>query len=185
MGLNYENLDSATRKFMLEEIDMDVANGTIYISNYLNAEGSMSWPGMIRAAAEAGNDNTLAAAITQDRCLKSHAEKRKPKGGFTLAAVPYTAHETMGEGEFNRYYARGLCRRAIDEHIVRLEVYRAKAVMQPRPASEAKLGEFVDPEVILADLRSTQGVEPALGLPPGPNSGLTLRIPSQRNVRSL
>lgn len=83
----------------------------------------------------------------------------------------------MGEGEFGRYYARGLCRRAIDEGIAELEVYRAKAVMEPRPGSQAKIGLRVDPTTILKDLRQTQGVEPALGLPPGPNSGLTLRIP--------
>lgn len=177
MGLAYENLDGATRRFMAEEIAMDVANGTIYISNYLNAQGCESWPRLIREAAQTVTDDSLAAAIVNDRCLKTHVEKRTPSGGMTTAKVPYTAHETMGEGEFNRYFARGLCRRAIDEGVPALEVYRAKAVMQPRAASEAKLGMLVDPNSILADLRATQGVEPALGLPPGPNSGLTLRIP--------
>jgi hypothetical protein len=177
MGLAYENLDNPTRHFMLEEIDMDVANGTIYISNYLNPQGCESWPRILRTAAESGNDDSLAANIVSDRCLKTHVERAKPKGGFTVAAVPYTAHETMGEGEFNRYFARGLCRRAIEEGIPLLEVYRAKPVNEPRAASQAKLGTLVDPRAILADLRATQGVEPALGLPPGPNSGLTLRIP--------
>ena len=83
----------------------------------------------------------------------------------------------MGEGEFNRYYCRGLCRRAIEEGVAQLQVYRAKAVAEPRPASQAKIGALVDPAAILDDLRRTQGVEPALGLPPGPNSGLTLRFP--------
>lgn len=177
MGLSYENLDEQTRRFMTEEIDMDVSNGRIYISNYLNPQGCESWPRLLRTAAETGTDNSLAAAIVADRCLKTHVERAKPMGGFTVAAVPYTAHETMGEGEFNRYYTRGLCRRAIEEGIPSLEVYRAKAVTQPREASQVKIGLQVDPSVILIDLRSTQGVEPALGLPPGPNSGLTLRIP--------
>lgn len=177
MGLAYENLDEATRRFMIEEIDMDVADGTIYVSNYLNDQGSANWSRMIRAAAEIGNDDTLGTEIVNSRYLKTHVERRKPKGGFTLAAVPYTAHETLGEGEFNRYYTRGLCRRAIEEGIPALEVYRAKRVAEPRAASQAKIGAQVDPRVILDDLRQTQGVEPALGLPPGPNSGLTLRIP--------
>lgn len=177
MGLAYENLDETTRRFMLEEIDMDVQNGTIYISNYLNPHGCETWPGLLRAAAENGNDDSLAMAIRRDRCLKDRVERRKPKGGTTMAAVPITAHETMGEGEFNRYYTRGLCRRAIEERLPYLEVYRAKPVQEPRPASQAKIGTHVDPGVILDDLRQTQGVEPALGLPPGPNSGLTLRMP--------
>lgn len=132
---------------------------------------------MLRAAAETGTDDTLAITIRQERSLKVQYQKRKPKGGFTMAAVPHTAPETLGEGEFNRYYVRGLCRRAIDEGIAALEVYRAKAVMQPRPDSQRLIGQHVDPAAILADLRITQGVEPALGLPPGPNSGLCLRIP--------
>jgi len=177
MGLAYDDLIDATRKYMLEEIDMDVDMGTIYISNYLNPDGCETWPRILRAAAESGTDDTLAAAIIEDRCLRTHAERRKPKGGVTMVAVPYTAHETLGEGEFNRYYARGLCRRAIEDGVPYLQVYRAKPVMQPREASEQKIGMLVDPVAILADLRATQGVEPALGLPPGPNSGLTLRIP--------
>jgi hypothetical protein len=177
VGLAYENLDDATRAFMLEEIEMDIAAGTIYVSSYLNDRGCATWPDLLRQAALGGTDDSLAQAIRNDDCLKTHVPRAKPKGGFTIAAVPYTAHETMGEGEFGRYYARGLCRRAIAEGVTGLEVYRAKGVAVPRPASEAKIGTIVDPKVILDDLRNTQGVEPALGLPPGPNSGLTLRIP--------
>lgn len=177
MGLRYENLDEETRRFMLEEIELDARDGTIYISNYLNDHGCEAWPHLLREAAERGTDDSLAAAIRADRCLKDRVERRKPKGGTTIVAVPYTAHETMGEGEFNRYYTRGLCRRAIEHGVAQLEVYRAKEVMQPRTDSERKIGARVDPKLILEDLRRTQGVEPALGLPPGPNSGLTLRIP--------
>ncbi len=178
MGLAYKDLNEPTRKFMIQEIDMDVANGSIYISNFLNPHGREIWPKLLRDAAAVGNDDSLAASIVADACLKAHYERRKPKGGFTMAAVPYTAHETMGEGEFNRYYTRGLCRRAMDEGMPALEVYRAKAVADPRPASQAKIGLLVNPRAILEDLRRTQGLEPALGLPPGPNSGLTLRIPA-------
>jgi hypothetical protein len=179
VGLRYENLDEETRRFMVEEIDMDVANGSIYISNYLNPHGCELWPRILRAAAESGTDDSLAEAMLRDRCLKERVERRKPKGGFTMAAVPRTAHETMGEGEFNRYYTRGLCRRAIEHGIEHLQVYRAKEVMVPRQDSEGKIGSLVDARAILDDLRRTQGVEPALGLPPGPNSGLTLRIPAR------
>lgn len=177
MGLAYENLDAATRRFVVEEIEMDVNNGSIYISNYLNSQGCEIWPRLLKEAAENGNDDTLAASIVRCRCLKAHVDRRTSKGGYTTAAVPYTAHETMGEGEFNRYFTRGLCRYAIDERIAYLEVYRAKAVMAPRQASQAKIGAMVDPQAILDDLRMSPGLEPALGLPPGPNSGLTLRIP--------
>jgi hypothetical protein len=185
MGLAYENLDADTRKYMLEEIDMDVQAGTVYISRFLNPLGCARWPTLLREAASSGNDDGLAAAIMTDQCLHTQYEKKKPKGGTTWASVPYTASQTMGEGEFNRYYARGLCRRAIAEGVKELEVYRAKSVAVPRFDSQAKVGTLVDAELILADLRTTQGVEPALGLPPGPNSGLTLRLPPIKSVLPL
>ncbi len=177
MGLNYQNLDDRTREFMLQEIEHDVAANRVYVSNYLNAAGAASWVDLLRVATQSGNDDSLAQQIRGERLLKIEVERKKPKGGFTMARVPHTAHETLGEGEFGRYYVRGLCARAIADGIPTLEVYRAKAVAQPRLGSEEKIGNLVNPNEILDDLRNTVGVEPLLGLPPGPNSGLTLKIP--------
>lgn len=101
-----------------------------------------------------------------------------PKGdGMYTARVPVNAPEVMSEGEFNRFYCRGLCQRAIKNGIKGLIVYRAKAVAQPRPESEAKIGMVIDPSVLLNDLRTATGLEPALGIPPGPGSGLCVRLP--------
>lgn len=177
MGLAYENLDDQTRKLMIEEIEMAVRDGSIYLSSYLSERGLSDWVGLLKAAAATGTDDTLAAELRKFDRINETAERRKPKGGFTTVRVPHTAAETMAEGEFNRFYCRGLCRIAIANGVGGLVVYRAKQVMQPRPDSEAKIGTTVDPQAILNDLRTSQGVEPSLGLPPGPNSGLTLRLP--------
>jgi hypothetical protein len=177
MGLAYRDLDEETRKYMIEEIDMAVADGSIYISPWLSERGKEDWNELLKAAAATGNDDTLAAELRRFGRINETAERRKPKGGgFTTYRVPEIAAATMAEGEFNRFYCRGLCRRAIAHGVKSLSVYRAKQVMQPRPESEAKIGSAVDPEAILQDLRSSAGVEPSLGLPPGPNSGLTLRM---------
>lgn len=177
MGLQYQNLDDETRHYMLEEINLDVERNTICISNWLTAAGKAAWADLLRLAATAGTDDSLANDLVRNGYIETHYERRKPKGGYTVAAVPYTAQWTMSEGEFNRFYVRGLCRRAIANGIKTVIVYRAKAVENPRPASEDKIGMSFDPETILNDLRQTQGLEPALGLPPGPNSGLTVRLP--------
>ena len=47
------------------------------------------------------------------------------------------------------------------------------SVENPRPESQAKVGALFDAKQLLNDLRTSQGVEPALGIPPGPNSGLS------------
>lgn len=96
-----------------------------------------------------------------------------------MAQVPVTAPDTLSEGEFNRYYVRGVCRRAIADRVQKVEVYRARHSDNPRQESEALIGKEIDPTALLTDLRNSQGVEPALGIPPGPNSGLCVFLPSK------
>lgn len=178
MVLNLENLDAETRRYMAEEVERDQADGRLYIGKTLNDHGMAVWIDLLREAVRDGTDDTLADQLSEQDCLKTHTERRTPSGGVTMVKVAHNANTMLAEGEFNRFYCRGLCRRAIAAGIPWLQVYRAKAVANPRPESEAKLGQLVDPAAVLADLRSAQGVEPALGLPPGPNSGLSLRMPS-------
>jgi hypothetical protein len=163
---------------MVEEIDMAVADKSIYLSPWLSPKGLEDWSNLLRDAAEKGTDDSLASELRRDGRVNATAQRRKPKSTeMTTYRVPDTAPMTMAEGEFNRFYCRGLCRRSIANNIPYLVVYRAKEVERPRPDSEEKLGTHVDPQAILEDLRTSPGVEPTLGLPPGPNSGLTLKIP--------
>lgn len=176
MGLKYEDLDAETRDYMVEEIKLDIAKDRIYRSPNLTQPAQGQWPDMLLEAATNGNDDSLAAAIRSNGCLNA-TTTRTVKGKTISAAVPHTAPETLAEGEFNRYYARGLSRKAIANDIKRLEVYRAKSVANPRPESEQKIGLLVDPNVLLTDVRASIGFETALGIPPGPNSGISVRIP--------
>jgi hypothetical protein len=109
--------------------------------------------------------------------MSAFEQRRKRKGGFTSAKAPINASNTLAEGEFNRFYVRGLCLRAIENGIAELEVYRDKSVRQPRLESEAMIGKRIPAQALLNDLKQSPGVEPALGLPPGPDSGLTVRLP--------
>lgn len=177
MALDYRNLDDRTREFMISEIDLDVVNQDMYISPRLTTVGKEDWPNLIRTAAQSHSDGWLADQLTGTGRIADTEKRKKKDGSYSEVQVPHTAPETLSEGEFNRYYARGLCLRAIDDGIDRVIVYRAKAVENPRSSSEAKIGSEYDPEAILADLRTAIGVEPALGIPPGPNSGLTLKLP--------
>ena len=178
MALYLENLDDRTRQLMLAEMDYDIANNALHISPFLSGQGQRDYANLLREAIESGNDETLAQDLRTHRRLIRTLPRRKPKGGYAIAATPENAAEVLSESEFNRYYIRALARRAIEDGIAELVVYRAKQVNSPRPESEALVETTISPEDLLEDLRSHPGDEPpSLGVPSGPNSGLSVRLP--------
>ena len=177
MGIPYENLDQQTRGFMAKELELDVSNGKLYLSSRLNSVGQKNWRTLLQESFQDHDDNWLANELRNRLCMNNHEARSTRSGGTTICKVPVTATETLAEGEFNRFYCRGLCARAIAEGIKEVEVYRGKQVQNPRAESVAKIGMRCNPVTLMNDLRTSQGVEPALGLPPGPNSGLTIRLP--------
>lgn len=185
MGLKLVNLDERTRHFMVSEIDSDEASDKLYISPRLNERGKNKYYDLLREAAEEHDDKWLAERLRRGGLMKTQERRRKPKGGYTTAQVPVTAPDTLAEGEFNRFYIRGLCRRAIEDDVPELMIYRAKYVGSPRNKSEAKIGERVDPQQLLDDLRANPGVDTALGLPSDPNSGLSAQLPERESVAGL
>lgn len=177
MMFNFENLDNITRKLMEEEVNYDIQSKKIYISSRLNDFGKLNYTKLLKSAINEGNCYSLANELRNQNCIKTK-EERKTKNGLHLVNVPVTAHETLAEGEFNRYYIRALCIRVITDKIGVLEIYRAKEVSNSRTESQMKIGNIINPEKILLDLRENIGVDTAFGLPSGPNSGLSIRIKS-------
>jgi hypothetical protein len=178
MGLQLADLDAATRFCMLAELEHDLEADSLYVGKYLSEAGRRRYPELLREAIEHGTDDSLAAALHAPGLFLEMHEKRKPTGGVTLAKVPRTAHETLAEGEFNRFYLRGLCCRVVASRGGSVEIYRARASANPRPESEAMAGKVLDAAALLSDLRASVGVDTALHLPPGPNSGLSGRLPA-------
>ncbi len=174
MGLAFENLDNVTRPLMLSEIEGDETAQRIYISNHLNEIGVNLWPRLLKESAKDGNDDSLAEELRRAGCFKNQVERRKPKGGYSLVAVPHTAAQTLAEAQFNVYYMRSLAIQAIESNRA-LIVYRAKQVEVPRSSSELLMGKSLDPTSVLKALRQTIGVEPPTNIPL-PNSGLTVRL---------
>jgi DNA repair photolyase len=178
MALYYQNLDDHTRQLMLEEMDYDIAHHQLHISPLLSGQGERDYPNLLRDAIQSGTDETLAQSLRVHRRLNRVLPRRKPKGGYAIASTPENAAEMLAEGEFNRYYIRALARRALEEGVSELVVYRAKPVSSPRPESEARVETTLPAGDLLEDLRSHTGDEPpSLGVPSGPNSGLSVRLP--------
>jgi hypothetical protein len=176
MAFNFYDLDQRTRELMVEEIDRDVSSGSLYISPRLSPAGAAAYPELFKAAVLGGTEATLAGEFRRRGILNATETKRTPKGGTTEAAVPVTAPDTLAEGEFNRFYIRAVCRRALEQGQSSVVVYRAKEVANARSASLALIGQAFDAQKVLDDLRQHIGVDTALGLPQGPNSGLSVRL---------
>ena len=178
MALYFENLDDRTRKLMLDEMEYDIEHDQLHISPFLSGQGERDYANLLREALQSGNDETLAQSLRVHRRILKTLPRRNPKGGYSIAATAENAAEVLAESEFNRYYIRGLARRAIEDGVQQLVVYRAKPVRNPRPESEARVETAISPQEILDDLRSHPGDErPTLGVPSGPNSGLSVRLP--------
>lgn len=175
MGLRYMNLDGETRRLMVEEFEFDLETTGIYLSSYLRNDAHDEWADLLREALLNGTDDSLAAEVNARSLLKTHTQRSKPKGGFTTVAVPYTAPQTLSEGQFNVYYMRALSRRVLNGDANFLRVYRAKAVDNPRPSSEILNGAQIDPRLVLDELRRTKGVDPRTDIPL-PNSGMTVML---------
>lgn len=105
------------------------------------------------------------------------ARRKLPSGDLSKPPrMRSNAHEMLAEGEFNRFYMRSVCRAALSNGQDTVEVYRAKEVRDPRPGSAAKVGTRVSATELLRDLRKNVGIDTFLGLPSGPNSGLSVKL---------
>lgn len=170
MSFNFNDLNNATREKMLEEIKRDISSNKLYFSKRFTQTGIDDYPELLIKHSKNGNELTLANELNQNGRLKTIEDSVKG-----TKKVPINAHETLAEGEFNRFYVRALCLIAIDSN-KKLEVYRAKNVSSARSESQNKIGEKIDPQKLLTDLRTNPGVDTALGLPSGPNSGLSVKL---------
>ncbi|HET9909157.1 MAG TPA: hypothetical protein VFQ23_21085 [Anaerolineales bacterium] len=179
MALYFENLDERTRGLMLDEMKYDITNNQLHISPFLSGQGQRDYASLLQEAIQHGDDETLAQNLREHRRINRTQPRRQPKAsGYSIAATPENAAEILAESEFNRYYIRGVARCAIEDGIQELVIYRAKPARNPRPESEARVETSISPQDLLDDLRSHPGDEPpALGVPSGPNSGLSVRLP--------
>lgn len=178
MALYLENLDDRTRQLMLDEMEYDIAHNQLHISPFLSGQGQRDYANLLHESLESGDDETLAEDLRKHRRILRTLPRRNPKGGYSISSIPENAAQVLAESEFNRYYIRALARRAIEDGIPELVIYRAKPVSQPRPDSESRIETTLPPEELLEDLRSHPGDEPpTLGVPAGPNSGLSVRLP--------
>lgn len=177
MSLTLWHLDDRTRSLMLEEFEYDMAHNQLHISPYLSGQGVHDFPQLLKEAIQQGDETTLAEALNQKRRITRTAHRRQTKGGFGIVTVPNNAATMIAEDAFNRYYIRALCQRAVADGLEAVIVYRARPVQEPRASSEELVETAVSPAALLEDLRQHTGEQTDMGIPGGPNSGISVHLP--------
>ena len=160
----FRELDNETRQLMLDELEQDVAeHGHPYRgTGTLTEAGLNKYAGLLTDALTKGNEGSLVAALN----------------GPGLVASPVSdAARRLGWTEFNRYYIRGICRRAAAHGVTAVHVYRARVSMAKRTKSEELDNQSLSAPRILANLRGNL-LDPDSGLG-RVNSGITLRCGCQ------
>ena len=171
------NLDQVTRHYMLQEVEMDIEAERLYHSPRLTPKGKEEYKELLRTAIEQHDPQWFAEQLdTQERMISVEAGRSK-KGTIFSKHTPSSDHRTLAFGEFNHFYIRGLCARAMQEGIGHVVVYRASEVSQSRPQSDALIGKQVDAQELLTDLRESETGKARLGIPGGANSGISVRLP--------
>ena len=179
MALNLIDLDERTRELMLAELAYDEERNQLHISPYLSNQGVHDYPRLLRLALAEGDPETLAAMLSEQRRIARTGHRQKPSGGYAIVTVPQNAAEMLANDAFNRYYIRAVARRAVESGLDQVIIYRARRAEEPRPESEELIETAVDAAALLDDLRQHTGPEGSkLGVPGGPNSGLSVHLPT-------
>lgn len=178
MALTLVDLNQQVRDLMSKEIQSDYASERIYFSRRLSDSGRKEYVDLLTEAIVDHDDEWLANELRQAGRLNT-LETRS--GEIKARKVPSDAPNMIAEGEFNYYYMRALCKYAQENNIAQVRVYRAKAVQNPRPESQEKIGAMLSARSLYDDLVVNHGsggnFDTILGLPPGPNSGLSIQLP--------
>lgn len=125
MGMEFEELDEITRRYMLDEFEKEQARGNPYRPKVLSEAGQSVFPNLVREAIQSGNEETLTRSLANSTYWNS--TETYIRNGVTRErrVNVQQAAERLGLTEFSTWYVRGLAKRLIDEGISRCQVYRA------------------------------------------------------------
>ena len=174
MPLHYENLDPVTRRYALEELQRDFDNGSFHASDRLRPEAAEEYKKLLYESIRYYDDRWLEERA--DDLVVEEEPRRTRAGEETMVKVPDMAVRMLAEGDFNRYYMRGIAQRAMNEGLGVIEVYRARLSLDARPESQDLEGRRLMPADVLAWLRGDRSEDPAVTGLGRPNSGLSIRL---------
>lgn len=167
---------------MLAELEADLADGSLYRSPQLSDDGLRQYHCLLRAALLAGTDDSFAEALSAQDAVRPPSRWQHPREVGPVEALA-DATIRLAEREFHRFYIRGLCRRALDEGVETLVIYRARPPDSGRAPADAMIGVRIAVGSLLEDLRGTFRSLPPHGLPQCRDPGLSVRFSDDHRLR--
>ena len=174
MPLQYDSLDPTTRRYSLQELERDLANGTLVVPERLRPGATDDYVKLLRDALKYYDDLWLEERL--QGMLVDFELRRTTSGGETTARIPENAARLLAEGEFNRYYMRGVAARAVAEGAAEVEVYRARLSAEPRSESARLEGERLQASALLEEMRAATRESRSEATLGRPGSGLSVRL---------
>jgi hypothetical protein len=169
MALDLRNLDDKTREFMTQELRADINAGEVYHSKFLTPQGRAQWNQVLLEAIQKHDSTWFGEKLVSDELAVSEYRMTDRNGVERRVTLEPSS---LADSEFNRYYIRGLCLRAISEGITEVITYRAKPATNP----VSDVDQHLNPRKLLIDLRANKG-ETVLDVPSNPNSGISVMLP--------
>ena len=176
----FNELDEATREWMLRRFEAEESSGNPYRSEVLSQLGLADWPDIMRQAITdpEGSEVTLAHALNRPDYWQA-SETYVRNGIARQRSVNLTqASERLAITEFNTWYVAGLAARLQEEGVADCRVYRA-GIPKWQPAEcSVHEGQTYDVAEIIAGHRigywPPPGVPGQLSIPAGPGCHHTI-----------
>jgi hypothetical protein len=176
--MNFEELDSTTRDWMLKEFQQEQSGKDPYRSKNMTTLGKTEFPKHMEKAIKSGNEVTLERDLINSAYWKSMGTRIRNGKPHDYRINNVAEARKVALSEFNTWYVRGLTRRLMEEGVEHCEVYRAEQAWQPRPDCQDHEGKrFKVIDVYNGHRARYWPVEndSAFSVPIGPNCHHTIR----------
>ena len=127
MAMHFKELDTTTRKWMLDRFEAEEAGGNPYRSEVLTPSGLEVFPDLIREAITDPTGSELTLATSLSSALYWYPTETYVRNGIsrTRKVNIDQAVRRLAVTEFNTWYVSGLAHRLRDEGESQCRVYRA------------------------------------------------------------
>ena len=125
MAMNFTELTSETRHWMLRGFCEEEAGGNPYRSRNLSVDGLKVWPSLMHQAITSGDEVVLGDALKYSVFWNSTETYVRSGVSRSRAVNVVQASERIALTEFNTWYVWGLASRLLDEGETHCTVYRA------------------------------------------------------------